>query len=114
MAEESKEASALVVNEWLTENSIVVETALASAGSGAAYETSIVKRYLRANKFDATKTIDHISKNVKWRIENDVEGLMKLTPDEILGCPISEVMGVYPHYQTGYDKQGMISNTHFL
>mmetsp|Transcript_14441 Transcript_14441/g.23917 ORF Transcript_14441/g.23917 Transcript_14441/m.23917 type:complete len:1061 (+) Transcript_14441:165-3347(+) len=63
-------------------------------------------RYLRANKFDVEKTTGQIRKNVDWRIEHDVKGLVDKTPEEILGCDMDDLVSVYPHWQCGFDESG--------
>jgi hypothetical protein len=68
-------------------------------------------RYLRANNFDANKAMAHMQRNVTWREEQRVSELVDLTPDEILGCPMSDVTALFPHWHSGYDKTG---RTHSL
>lgn len=65
-----------------------------------------ILRYLRANKFDELKTTEHIRRNVDWRIEHNVKGLIDMSPEEILGCDMDTLVSVFPHWQCGFDEAG--------
>jgi hypothetical protein len=66
----------------------------------------LLLRYLRANQFNAAKTITHLQKNAEWRKTKDIDALIKQTPEEILGCKMEELTAVFPHWHSGYDKTG--------
>lgn len=63
-------------------------------------------RYLRANKFCTTKAIDHMRRNLEWRAAMNVRELCEMRPCEILGCEMSDLVAVFPHWQSGFDKFG--------
>ena len=63
-------------------------------------------RYLRANQFNYEKTIEHIQRNIAWRKDYNVDELMKLDPEIILGCKLEDLTAFYPHWQSGLDKTG--------
>ena len=59
----------------------------------------LLLRYLRANGFDTAKTIQHILKNIAWRQEMGVNEIAEQLPEDILGCKMSELTAVFPHWQ---------------
>lgn len=63
-------------------------------------------RYLRANQFDLEKTISHISANVAFRKKHNIDEVLVTDPEDILGCKMSKIQEVYPHWHCGYDKTG--------
>lgn len=63
-------------------------------------------RYLRANKFSVEKAIEKMKLNIEWRSKMRVKDLIALTPAEILGCDMSELVEYFPHWQSGFDKHG--------
>lgn len=69
-------------------------------------ESLLLLRYLRANRFNVAQTMDHIKGNLEWRAANKVSDIVKLGPDDILGCRIGELTNVFPHWHHGYDKVG--------
>ena len=66
----------------------------------------VLLRYLRANKFSIAKVKDHILRNIEWRAEMNVKELVNMHPSKILGCDISGIMTLFPHFQRGFDKFG--------
>ena len=65
-----------------------------------------ILRYLRANDFDMTKTIDHMKRNLLWRNDNQIPSLQSKSPEEILNCQLRDLTSVFPHWQIGHDKTG--------
>lgn len=66
----------------------------------------LLLRYLRANNFDVKKTKKHILKVIEWRKAQGVNELIKRSPEEILGCKVSDLVEHFPHWHFGYDKTG--------
>jgi hypothetical protein len=66
----------------------------------------LLLRYLRANNFDTKKAKKHILKSLEWRNAQGVNEILKLTPEEILGCKLSDLLENFPHWHCGYDKTG--------
>jgi hypothetical protein len=42
-------------------------------------------RFLRANQFNATKTLQMLEDDINWRVANDIQALRLMKPNEILG-----------------------------
>jgi hypothetical protein len=96
------QAALATVEKWFDENNLqITDLSLECLD-----RKLIFLRYLRANNFDLKKTKAHVEKNVAWRKEMNVSEIVKLTPEQILGCSISELTKVFPHWQSGYDKTG--------
>ena len=70
------------------------------------HSSLLLLRYLRANNFNVKKTKKHMLNNIEWRKEQRITELMKLSPEQILGCKLSDLMDQYPHWHFGYDKTG--------
>ena len=70
------------------------------------HPTLTVLRYLRANDFDPTKSVEHMKRNIEWRKTNNVNRLTDQNPEDILGCKLEELTAVFPHWQIGHDKTG--------
>eukprot|EP01032_Pedospumella_encystans_P032975 gene32975-37246_t len=66
----------------------------------------IFLRFLRANNFNVKKTKKHILANIEWRKAQNIPELMAQTPEEILGCELSQMIQHFPHWHSGYDKTG--------
>ena len=66
------------------------------------YNKLVLLRYLRANGFDTSKAMQHIVKNIAWRQEMGVSEIVEQLPEDILGCKMSELTAVFPHWQVGY------------
>ena len=79
---------------------------VASLGKYSLHPSLTLLRYLRANNFDVNKAITHITSNIAWRSDQQVDSLMAEDPDKILGCPIGDVTALFPHWHSGYDKTG--------
>lgn len=69
-------------------------------------ESLLLLRYLRANNFNIKKTKKHMLTNIEWRRSQNIPELMTKTPEQILGCKLSDLMGALPHWHAGYDKTG--------
>eukprot|EP00428_Durinskia_dybowskii_P077443 CAMPEP_0170354994 /NCGR_PEP_ID=MMETSP0117_2-20130122/409_1 /TAXON_ID=400756 /ORGANISM="Durinskia baltica, Strain CSIRO CS-38" /LENGTH=508 /DNA_ID=CAMNT_0010609009 /DNA_START=73 /DNA_END=1595 /DNA_ORIENTATION=+ len=69
-------------------------------------ESLLLLRYLRANNFNDKKTKKHILKVIEWRKAQKVDELVKMTPESILGCKVSDLVEHFPHWHYGYDKTG--------
>jgi hypothetical protein len=70
------------------------------------HPTLTLLRYLRANNFVCDKAIAHILTNIKWREKMNVKELVKMSPEDILGCPMTLVTEVFPHWHSGFDMNG--------
>lgn len=68
------------------------------------HPTFLLLRYLRYNQFNIPKAKAHILKSIEWRKANNVPALIKQSPEEILGCRMEDLMNVFPHWHSGYDK----------
>lgn len=66
----------------------------------------ILLRYLRAFKFNATKAIASMTKNIQWRKEQNVKGILARNPEAILGVKMDKLTAIFPHWHSGYDKMG--------
>lgn len=66
----------------------------------------VLLRYLRANKFSVAKAKAHILRNIEWRAEMNVKELINMHPSEILGCDVQDVMQLFPHWQSKFDRDG--------
>ena len=90
------------VEKWFYENNLqIADLALEFVDPKL-----ILLRYLRANNLDVKKTIAHIEKNIQWRKEMNVLEIMKMTPEQILGCDMPALTKVFPHWHFGFDKTG--------
>lgn len=69
-------------------------------------ESLLLLRYLRANNFNTKKTKKHILKVIEWRRVQNIPELMKFTPEQILGCKMSDMIEKFPHWHFGYEKTG--------
>ena len=85
-----------------------------SLNSYSLHPSLTILRYLRANDFDLTKTIDHMKRNVSWRNENQIPSLHGKYPEEILNCQLRDLTSVFPHWQIGEDKTGRYFDDSFF
>lgn len=88
------------LKKWATSESIEIRL----LASNDLHPTFLLLRYLRFNQFNITKTKAHILKNIEWRKSLNVPALVTLPPELILGCRIEDLMNVFPHWHSGYDK----------
>jgi hypothetical protein len=65
-----------------------------------------ILRYLRANNFDTKKAANHMKENIEWRRLHKVSEIGRMSPEELLGFPMSTLTKVFPHWHFGYDKTG--------
>lgn len=66
----------------------------------------ILLRYLRANGFNVEKAQEHITTNVSWRENQKLKEICSKSVDDILGCNIKDLLEVFPHWHSGFDKCG--------
>eukprot|EP01035_Chromulina_nebulosa_P018124 gene18124-23778_t len=66
----------------------------------------ILLRYIRANNGHVDKAIAHMERNIKWRHEINVDGILSKYPNDNLGCHLSNLIKYLPHWQSGFDKTG--------
>ncbi len=90
------------VQQWVEKENVDLK----QLGTNDLHPALLILRYLRANQFNATKTIAHIQKNLEWRKTMNVTALVSQRPEEILGCTLEELTSVFPHWHSGYDKTG--------
>jgi hypothetical protein len=69
-------------------------------------DSLLLLRYLRAANFNTKKTKKHILKCIEWRRIQNIPELMKFTPEQILGCKLSDMVEKFPHWHYGYEKTG--------
>jgi hypothetical protein len=91
-----------VLQKWVIDERIDVK----ELNMHALHPKLTLLRYLRANKYCTTKAIDHMRRNLEWRAVMDIRGLCEKRPFEILGCDMSDLVEVFPHWQSGFDKFG--------
>ena len=101
LSEQNQEALN-AVEKWVQDEQID----LSQLGTADLHFSLLLLRYLRANRFDATKTIAHIQKNIEWRKTMNVSEIISQSPEKILGCTLEELTNVFPHWHSGYDKTG--------
>lgn len=99
---ETQNAMLMSVEKWFTEEGFDITDLCLNALS----LHLVLLRYLRANKWYAKHAMKHISRNIKWRADNNVKELVKMNPSEIVGFDIQKIMVISPHWQTGFDKLG--------
>lgn len=95
-------AALKVCQTWYTTNKIdVLDLCL-----DCIHPDLILLRYLRAFKFNATKAINSMTKNIQWRKEQNVKGILTRNPEAILGVKMDRLTAIFPHWHSGYDKTG--------
>lgn len=99
---ESQSIAFLAVQQWAIDNSID----LSILSKYALHPALTLLRYLRANQFDVGKTIDHLKRNCNWRKKFRVDEIFSDEPDSALGCPLSKLTAIFPHWHEGYDLSG--------
>ena len=65
------------------------------------YDDAYLLRFLRARKFDISKTVEMWNKFINWRKENDVDNITSYDYEEL-----NEVKKFYPHGYYKTDKDG--------
>lgn len=90
------------LQKWAGDNDVDI----VSLSIHTLHPTLTLLRYLRANGFDSDKAMAHILSNIKWRDKMNVKKLVKMSPEEILGCPMQLVTEVFPHWHCGSDITG--------
>lgn len=65
-----------------------------------------VLRFLRARKFDVSKTFAMLEADIKWRNDNERFKLATVPIDDYLGCDFEKLYPFIPNFEQGYDKEG--------
>jgi hypothetical protein len=99
---EDSQTALTAVQRWIDSDRINLQ----ALGTNDLHSSLLLIRYLRANNFNAKKTIAHIQKNIEWRKTMDIAAIVKQRPEDILGCSLEELTAVFPHWHSGYDKTG--------
>lgn len=98
--DEDQERALVAVQRWAVDNGI-------SRMSRYALHPSLTfLRYLRANSFDVEKTTQHLQRNSSWRKTMCVDKLAADNPELALGCSLSQLTAIFPHWHFGYDLTG--------
>ena len=98
--DEEQESALVAVQRWAVDNGI-------SRMSRYVLHPSLTfLRYLRANSFDVEKTTQHLKRNSKWRQTMCVDKLAAGNPELALGCSLSQLTAIFPHWHFGYDVTG--------